>query len=120
MSRKDPKPKQSSKDNAPTPKEARRAREITVHISNEVDKDKIKILSAKDECGPFYLHSVLLLRPVAPGDTLLVLRLSVARSHDLQHTEGDRMSGSTCADILDQSKRYHDGKHQHCQSVKGY
>ena len=49
LSRKDPKYKQVTKNNkAPTPRETRWAQEITVHIGDAADKEKIKMLSTKD------------------------------------------------------------------------
>lgn len=42
---KDPRPKQAK---TPMPKEKRWAKEITVHISNKADKEKIKMLSTKN------------------------------------------------------------------------
>ena len=38
----------TSKDKTPTPKEARRAREITVHITENADKEKIKLMPTKE------------------------------------------------------------------------
>lgn len=40
--------KQCPKDKTPSPKEMRRAREITVHITNNANKEKIKALPTKD------------------------------------------------------------------------
>lgn len=47
-SHKEPKPTRALKNNASTPKEARRSREITVRIENEKDKQKIRLLPTKD------------------------------------------------------------------------
>ena len=38
----------TSKDKTPTPKEARRAREITVHITENADREKIKLRPTKE------------------------------------------------------------------------
>lgn len=40
--------KQVPKDKVPTPKETRRAREITVHITNEAEKERLKALLTKN------------------------------------------------------------------------
>ena len=42
------KPQQARKDKAPTPREARRAREITVHITEDADKEKMKLMPTKE------------------------------------------------------------------------
>ena len=42
------KPQQARKDKAPTPREARRAREITVHIMEDADKEKMKLMPTKE------------------------------------------------------------------------
>ena len=47
-SHQEPKPTQALKNKASTPKEARRSKEITVRIGNEVHKQKIRLLPTKD------------------------------------------------------------------------
>ena len=42
------KPRQARKHKAPTPGEARRAREITVHITEDADKEKMKLMPTKE------------------------------------------------------------------------
>ena len=48
LANKNVKSQPTSKDKTPTPKEARRAREITVHITENADKEKINLMPTKE------------------------------------------------------------------------